>query len=126
MLFAHFTTQVGIYAFGADKHWLEALIMERELNLPTLFSTLLLLTNAMLLKQLSNASEQESADDWTLLSRIFVYLAVDEALQIHEMLIFPGLRHHIHPALASTWVALWLNSPWTALALPPFSDHSFG
>ena len=58
MLFAHFTTQVGIYAFGADKHWLEALNMDRELNLPTLFSTLLLFTNAMLLKQLSNASEQ--------------------------------------------------------------------
>ena len=54
--------------------------------------------------QLSIASKQESAADWTLLSRIFVFLAVDEALQFHEILIFPGLRHHIHPALASTWV----------------------
>ena len=104
MLFAHLTTQVGIYAFGADKNWLEALNMDRELNLPTLFSTLLLFTAARLLMQLSNASQQEPAADWTLLSRIFVFLAVDEALQIHEILIFPGLRHHIHPALASTWV----------------------
>ena len=104
LLFAHLTTQVGIYAFGADKHWLDVLNMDRELNLPTLFSTLLLLTSARLLLQLSHASRQESAADWTFLSRIFVFLAVDEALQIHEILIFPGLRHHIHPALASTWV----------------------
>ena len=104
MLFAHLTTQVGIYAFGADKNWLEALNMDRELNIPTLFSTLLLFTAARLLMQLSDASQQESAAEWTLLSRIFLFLAVDEALQIHEILIFPGLRHHIHPALASTWV----------------------
>ena len=104
MLFAHITTQVGIYAFGADKHWLDVLNMDRELNLPTLFSTVLLLTAARLLMQLSKASLQESADDWTLLSRIFMFLAVDEALQIHEILIIPDLRHHIHPALASTWV----------------------
>ena len=104
MLFAHITTQVGIYAFGADKHWLDVLNMDRELNLPTLFSTVLLLTAARLLMQLSKASLQESADDWTLLSRIFMFLAVDEALQIHEILILPDLRHHIHPALASTWV----------------------
>ena len=104
LLFAHLTIQVGIYAFGADKHWIDGLNMDRELNLPTLFSTLLLLTSARLLLQLSHASLKESAADWTLLSRIFVFLAVDEALQIHEILIFPGLRHHIHPALASTWV----------------------
>lgn len=104
MLFAHITTQVGIYAFGADKHWLDVLNMDRELNLPTLFSTMLLLTAARLLMQLSKAALQESADDWTLLSRIFMFLAVDEALQIHEILILPDLRHHIHPALASTWV----------------------
>lgn len=104
MLFAHLTTQVGIYAFGADKNWLEALNMDRELNVPTLFSTLLLFTAARLLMQLSDASQQKSAAEWTLLSRIFLFLAVDEALQIHEILIFPGLRHHIHPALASTWV----------------------
>ena len=35
-----------------------------------------------------------------------------EALQIHEILIIPGLRHQVHPALASTWVV-----PYTGLAL---------
>ncbi len=104
LLMAHTLTQVGIYGFGADKHWLDVVNMDRELNLPTLFSTLLLLTSSFLLKRLSTIPYNENAADWTLLSRIFVFLALDEALQIHEILIFPGLRHQIHPALASTWV----------------------
>ena len=104
LLIAHLTTQVGIYAFDANKHWLDVLNMDRELNLPTLFSTLLLLSASKLLMRLSNSPGQESAADWTLLSRIFMCLAADEALQIHEILILPGLRHQIHPSLASTWV----------------------
>ena len=104
LLAAHLITQVGIYGFGADKHWLDVLNMDRELNLPTLFSALLLLTSSVLLRRLSQAPGREAAADWTLLSRIFVFLALDESLQIHEILILPGLRHQVHPALASTWV----------------------
>lgn len=104
LLAAHLITQVGIYGFGADKHWLDVLNMDRELNLPTLFSALLLLTSSVLLRRLSQAPGSEAAADWTLLSRIFVFLALDESLQIHEILILPGLRHQVHPALASTWV----------------------
>lgn len=104
LLMAHTLTQVGIYGLRADKHWLDVVNMDRELNLPTLFSTLLLLTSAFLLRRLSLSQSNDHAAEWTLLSRIFVFLALDEALQIHEILIFPGLRHQIHPALASTWV----------------------
>ena len=104
LLAAHFITQVGIYGFGADKHWLDVLNMDREMNLPTLFSALLILSSALLLRRLSKAPGREAVADWTLLSRIFVFLALDESLQIHEILILPGLRHQVHPALASTWV----------------------
>ena len=104
LLAAHLITQVGIYGFGADKHWLDVLNMDRELNLPTLFSALLLLTSSALLRRLSQAPGREAAADWILLSRIFVFLALDESLQIHEILILPSLRHQVHPALASTWV----------------------
>ena len=104
LLAAHFITQVGIYGFGADKHWLDVLNMDREMNLPTLFSALLMLSSALLLRRLSKAPGREAVADWTLLSRIFVFLALDESLQIHEILILPGLRHQVHPALASTWV----------------------
>ena len=109
---AHSVVQVGIYGFGAEKHWLDSLNMDRELNLPTLFSSALLLMAALLMRQLGQNSDRSAAGDWRLLSKIFIFLALDEALQIHEILIIPGLRHQVHPALASTWVV-----PYAALAL---------
>lgn len=112
LLVGHTVTQVGIYGFGADKHWLDPLNMDRELNVPTLFSSALLLFIAFLLNRLKRSSGHESPTDWQLLSRIFFFLALDEALQIHEVLIIPDLRNHVHPALASTWVI-----PYGALVL---------
>ncbi len=103
-LIAHSVVQVGIYGFGAEKHWLDSLNMDRELNLPTLFSSTLLLMAALLMRRLGQSSDQIVAQDWRLLSKIFIFLALDEALQIHEILIIPGLRNQVHPALASTWV----------------------
>ena len=111
-LVAHGVVQLGIYGFGAEKHWLDSLNMDRELNLPTLFSSALLLISALLMQRLGQSSNPATARDWRLLSKIFIFLALDEALQIHEILIIPGLRHQVHPALASTWVV-----PYAALAL---------
>ena len=111
-LLAHSVVQVGIYGFGAEKHWLDSLNMDRELNLPTLFSSALLLMAALLMQRLGKSSDRIAAQDWRLLSKIFIFLALDEALQIHEILIIPGLRHQVHPALASTWVV-----PYAVLAL---------
>ena len=111
LLVAHGVVQVGIYGFGAEKHWLDSLNMDRELNLPTLFSSTLLLVSALLMRRLGHSSDR-IARDWRLLSKIFIFLALDEALQIHEILIIPELRHEVHPALASTWVV-----PYAVLAL---------
>ncbi len=111
-LVAHSVVQVGIYGFGAEKHWLDSLNMDRELNLPTLYSSVLLLMAALLMQRLGQSSNPATARDWGLLSKIFIFLALDEALQIHEILIIPGLRHQVHPALASTWVV-----PYAALVL---------
>ena len=112
LLVAHSVVQVGIYGFGAKKHWLDSLNMDRELNLPTLFSSALLLMAALLMQRLGQSSDRIATKDWRLLSKIFIFLALDEALQIHEILIIPGLRHQVHPALASTWVV-----PYAVLAL---------
>jgi len=111
-LVAHSIVQVGIYGFGAKKHWLDSLNMDRELNLPTLYSSALLLIAALLMRRLGQSSDRIASQDWRLLSKIFIFLALDEALQIHEILIIPGLRHQVHPALASTWVV-----PYAVLAL---------
>ena len=112
LLVVHSVVQVGIYGFGAEKHWLDSLNMDRELNLPTLFSCALLLMAALLMQRLGQSSDRNAAKDWRLLSRIFIFLALDEALQIHEILIIPGLRYQVHPALASTWVV-----PYAVFAL---------
>ena len=111
-LAAHCVVQAGIYGFDKEKHWLDSLNMDRELNLPTLFSSALLLLAALLMRRLGRISAREAAADWRWLSRIFIFLALDEALQIHEIFIIPGLRQHVHPALASTWVI-----PYAVLAL---------
>ncbi|QNI62671.1 putative membrane protein [Synechococcus sp. TAK9802] len=112
LLVAHSVVQMGIYGFGAKKYWLDSLNMDRELNLPTLFSSALLLIAALLMRRLGQSSDRIASHDWRLLSKIFIFLALDEALQIHEILIIPGLRHQVHPALASTWVV-----PYAVLAL---------
>ena len=104
LLLAHSVVQVGIYGFGAKKHWLDSLNMDREFNLPTLFSSALLLLAALLMQRLAQNSDRIASQGWRLLSKIFIFLALDEVLQIHEILIIPGLRHQVHPALASTWV----------------------
>ena len=67
---------------------------------------------ALLMQRLGQSSDRIATKDWRLLSKIFIFLALDEALQIHEILIIPGLRHQVHPALASTWVV-----PYAVLAL---------
>ena len=57
-LVAHSVVQVGIYGFGAEKHWLDSLNMDRELNLPTLFSSALLLMAALLMQRLGQSSDR--------------------------------------------------------------------
>src|SRR5690606_1858442 len=61
--------------------------LNTEGNIPTLFSTLLLLTAALLLglKYLKAATYDDSNKRyWLFLSLVFVFLALDESLQIHE------------------------------------------
>ena len=115
LLLAHLTVQAGIYHLGAEKNWLDALNMDRELNIPTMFSCGLLFAITLLLRRLESCGGAESRRDWRLLSKIFAFLALDEALQIHEIFIIPALRPFMHPALASTWVI-----PYSILAFAIF------
>ena len=96
--------QIGIFYFGSKKTWLEILNMDKEFNLPTLFAVSLFIVSSFLLKRISFLKGKESSSDWVLLSKIFLFLAFDEAFQIHEIFILPNLRPYIHPSLASTWV----------------------
>ena len=104
LLGGHCIVNVGIHFFGNHKYWLDSLNMDRELNIPTLFSTLLLFSISMLMKKLYTTSGRESPRDWLLLSKIFFFLGLDEAVQIHEIFIIPGFRQYLHPMFGSTWV----------------------
>ena len=67
---------------------------------------------AYTLNEIKKVSEKLQSKDWGLLSKIFIFLAIDELLQIHEIFIVPDLRPYLSPALGSTWVI-----PYTALVI---------
>ena len=65
--------------------------LDMEKNIPTLFQTCLILFNAMLLALIGIARRREGRDAglWLLLAAIFVLLATDEFVAIHEHLNGP-------------------------------------
>lgn len=67
--------------------------LDAERNIPTYFSTLLLLGASVLLGVIA-AFKKRKVDDtyvrhWIVLAAIFLYLSVDEAATLHERLIAP-------------------------------------
>ena len=71
-----------------------------------------MLACAYTLNEIKKSSEKLSSKDWGLLSKIFIFLSIDELVQIHEIFIVPDLRPYLPPALGSTWVI-----PYTALVI---------
>ncbi|MFK3979188.1 hypothetical protein ACI2K4_02290 [Micromonospora sp. NPDC050397] len=68
--------------------WLHAFLdMDQEHNLPTWFSSTLLLLSALILVNIgvtATRSGDRFARHWKVLALVFVFLALDEATQIHE------------------------------------------
>jgi hypothetical protein len=63
-----------------------------EANIPTFYSSLLLLCSSVLLTVISSAAMKSGsrfAKQWVVLAVGFFYLAVDESAHIHELLIQP-------------------------------------
>lgn len=82
--------------------------LDWERNIPTLFSSLLILSCALLLFYIAASSRRASdrwARHWAFLALVFVYLVVDEAASLHEMLILPlRKRFDLAPAFHYPWV----------------------
>jgi hypothetical protein len=69
--------------------------LDAEMNIPTFFSALLLLIAALLLALISLLKGKPKDPDlskWTILSFGFLFMAFDEAFQVHEGLDFPVRR----------------------------------
>jgi hypothetical protein len=105
-----------------------------ERNLPTWFSSAILLTAAALLAGIAADKARPHRNAWIFLSAVFVFLSLDEEASIHEMSNAP-LRALLHagPALYFPWIifglalaALVLAVEWRLLrALPRKTAMSF-
>ena len=94
LVLVSFGGHVVFYTTGHDSvYGLSKLFdVEYESNIPTFFSTALLLYTALLLGVIA-VLKRKARDDfrnrWALLSFVVLYLAVDEAAYIHELLYRP-------------------------------------
>jgi len=93
LLFANIMGLVSTYAFDHDSVFglVELFDFREEKNIPTLYSSLQLITASSLLAIIAykHRSIGEKYFPWFVLSMIFLYLAVDETAQIHEQLYAP-------------------------------------
>lgn len=68
--------------------------VDAERNIPTFFSMLLLLFAALLLALISRVEKTSGASSrppyWSILSFGFLFMAIDETISLHEMLVTPA------------------------------------
>ena len=96
LLVAHLITIATPYLLEGFEHGLVRVLfslffLDGEGNLPAIFSTWLFLINALIFLVVWKASglAGDSRKIWLFLSSVFVFLALDESISIHERLINP-------------------------------------
>jgi hypothetical protein len=97
---------VSKYYFGYSR--IALFDLDREQNVPTLYSSATLLLSAGLLAMIAIARKRQKKGDslyWVGLAIIFLFLSVDETAGLHERLIKP-LRSGLHTSgiLFYAWV----------------------
>lgn len=99
--------QITKYYFHTRSEWIVIFNLDREMNFPTLFATFLLLICALILKQIFLLKKEENNPyfkHWKNLYYIFIFLTLDEAFQLHELLIIPSLSVRLLGAFHFVWV----------------------
>lgn len=94
LVLASITGQLTKYILGHDFAYglIRLFYVDNENNIPSYFSASLLLLAALLLAlitALKKAAHAAYRFQWALLSFTFLYMAIDEAASIHELLIEP-------------------------------------
>lgn len=97
------------YVFNYRADWMAMFNLDREMNFPTWYSTLMLAFCALLLRAITVGKKRLSDPyyrHWKLLSIIFWLMAIDEILDLHAFLIIPDLAKALKLPwfLHSTWV----------------------
>ncbi|MGB5634751.1 MAG: hypothetical protein WBM86_18475 [Waterburya sp.] len=100
--------QICKYVFDYRDDWMKLFNLDRELNFPTWYSAFMIGFCAILLRIIAVGKKQQGdryTKDWQLLSVIFCFLAIDEVVSLHEILIIP----EVSEALNLPW---FLHSMW--------------
>jgi hypothetical protein len=108
LLFFDVALNVARYYFGFHSIVVSAFNFGSERNFPTYYSAMGLLVCAALLMVVAVAfknNKQKYASHWFVLSFIFVYLSLDEMLEIHEQ-VMEATRTLLHTGgfLRFAWV----------------------
>lgn len=117
LVLANVSGQVSVYLWSHQAPWLEtvawAFNISTEYNVPTFYSAAALLLCALLLTIIAVVERQSRArfaNHWNVLGFLFLYLAADEGLRLHERTIDPirallreqGIQ--AHGMMRTTWV----------------------
>ena len=82
--------------------------LDKEWNFPTLYTVVLLIICSVLIKQITILEKKHQSlfiKHWQILYYIFVFLAFDEALQIHGIfMLFPELAKELPGIFHFPWV----------------------
>lgn len=100
------------YLFGYDyaREFVALFYVDREQNIPTFFSLLLLLLAFLLLAIITVLNRKQKAHDvlqWAILTFGFLLMAFDEAFEFHEKLILP-VRSLLHSGNLGIFYFAWV------------------
>lgn len=91
--------------------------VNRENNIPTYFSSFLLLVSAGLLAIVTMSKRRDRAQystHWFILMLIFLFLSIDETASLHELLVKP-LKNALH--LSDIWLNAWVIAGFVFVVL---------
>ena len=77
--------EVADYRFGAPDTVVEFFSLSYEKNLPTWYASALLLACAFMLARVATRADEHTRR-WRILSAVFAFMSLDEAVEIHEHL----------------------------------------
>jgi hypothetical protein len=82
---AGLAAEIAEYELGAPGPTVEIFSLSYEQNVPTWFATVLLFSCAAALASIASHAQKHRAA-WWILSAIFLYMSLDEAIELHEHL----------------------------------------
>jgi hypothetical protein len=99
--------QIGKYVFDYREDWTRMFNLDREMNLPTWYTAFMLAFCALLLRVIAldkKTPRERYFRHWNFLSMLFLFLAADEVLQIHELFIIKDISRMLPGIFYSVWV----------------------